>query len=499
MPAATDMKLKKILPLIIVLVLLPALVLWFKYGSAPKISDYSCPGCNVILISMTNLRYDHTSFDGYSLDTTPNLDKLAGGSLVFDNAFSHASWTLPESISIFTGLYPYEHGVMARRNGSTLSKDTPTLMDFLNKAGYKTAAFTGGFDYNPEFGATGRFSTYEECANGKSSSYPRQSGPRVGTNGKDLYGELKCSVPKAVNWLKKNSKDKFFLEVQGFDAHCPFNPGAKDYYDPNYNGKVDFTNCLWTYDKTDQIKVNGELFYPVSTTVNGLEKTVLLGKADIDHLVSLYDSSIKSADDSVGQIIDTVNTLGLSDNTIIIFTSEHGDMFGKYGRFMRGGPAKGTFYDDVLHIPLTIKLPNISGKRIGGLVGQIDLMPTILDLLKIQNTAKIDGKSLRPLMFNNIKVNDYVYGGSLYDPSAENDSVNSPSSVDYVRNLEWKLIRQTDWTRANGKLIEGKSVEELYNIKDDKEEMNNLAGSNSKMLKTMENLLDAWANKVKSK
>ena len=118
-----------------------------------------CRDCNVIFITMTNLRYDHMSFNGYSRPTTPNLDKLAKESLVFDNAFSHASWTLPEAISIYTSLYPYQHGVMNRYDGSTLSKDTPTLIEVLKKAGYTTAAFTGGFDYNTDFGLTNRFDT----------------------------------------------------------------------------------------------------------------------------------------------------------------------------------------------------------------------------------------------------------------------------------------------------------------------------------------------------
>lgn len=461
--------------------------------------SYYCKNCNVILISMTNLRYDHASFDGYNRRTTTNLDVLAKESLVFDNAFSHASWTLPESISIYTGLYPYQHGVMGRRDGSKLSKNTPTLIDFFNNNGYKTAAFTGGFDYNPEFGATSRFQTYQECASGQNDSYPRQPGPRLGTAGSDLYGELKCTVPKAIDWLKQNSATKFFLQVQGFDAHCPFNPSAKNIYDPNYKGQIDFTNCFWTFDKTNPKLVNGELLYPVQTSVNGVSKEILLNDSDIKHLVSLYDASVASADGYIGELLDEVKSLGLTDKTIIIFTSEHGDMLGKYGRFMRGGPAKGTFYDDVLHIPLLIKLPNIFGKRIDGLTAQIDLMPTILDLLGIRNTAKVEGKSLRPLIFNNTKINNYVFAGSTFNPSAENIDLSGKSSVDAIRSGDWKLIRETIFDDTSPDLTRPVVRKELYELKSDSQELNNVAGSNQTILKYMEDKLNKWEALVKPK
>lgn len=463
-------------------------------------NSYHCEGCNVILISMTNLRYDHASFDGYTRDTTPNLDKLARNSLVFDNAFSHASWTLPESISIYTGLYPYQHGVMSRSDGSTLSKNTLTLIDFLNNNGYKTAAFTGGFDYNPEFGATSRFQTYQECAGGQTQTYPRQPGPRNGTNGNELYGGLDCTVPKAVDWLKQNSNSKFFLQVQGFDAHCPFNQTAKDVYDPNYNGGVDFSNCIWTKGKEDPTIKDGKSYYSVLTTVDGSQKQILLSPADVEHLISIYDTSIHTADGYIGNLLNEVDDLGLSNKTIIVFTSEHGDIFGKNGRFMRGGPASGTFYDDVLHIPLIMQLPNVAARNVDGLTAQIDLMPTLLDLIGIKNTAKIEGKSLVPLIFGNIKVNDYIFAGSYFNSNnIDPKSPDSISSVDVVRSLDWKLIRETVWDNNEGNLSKLLVSDELYDLKNDKEELNDVSGTNGNKLNSMNNLLNLWLRKVKQK
>jgi arylsulfatase A-like enzyme len=452
---------------------------------------YHCPDCNVILITMTNLRYDHMSENGYFRPTTPNIDALAGGSLVFDNAFAHASWTLPESMSIYTGLYPYQHGVMKRNDGSTLSKTTPTLIDYLNRNGYITAAFTGGFDYNPAFGATGRFQTYEECASGQGVTYPRQDGPR-GTGGTNLYGGLPCTVPKAISWLKQNSQKKFFLQVQGFDAHCPFGEGKNTAYDPQYQGTIDFTTCLWTLEKTAPTILNGKTYYSVFSA----DTDVLMSTQDITHLIALYDGSITTADAYVGQLLQEVKILGLSGKTIIIFTSEHGDMLGKDGMFMRGGPMQGTFFDDVLHIPLIMKLPNVPASRLGELAAHIDVMPTIMDILGIRMTSPVEGKSLLPLVFGTTPVHDYVFAGSFFSPLSANPYTTADSSVDVVRSLDWKLIRETVWD-TNGQSKKPTVTETFYDIKNDRDELHDVSGVNRIQLTSMKKIMEGWIHRIK--
>ncbi len=86
------------------------------------------------------------------------------------------------------------------------------------------------------------------------------------------------------------------------------------------------------------------------------------------------------------------------EKTIIIILSEHGEMFAKHGRFGRAGTTRGTMYDDVIHIPLIIKLPHSSGERVEGLAQIIDIMPTLLDILGIHPALEIQGRSLLPLI-----------------------------------------------------------------------------------------------------
>lgn len=476
------------LTILIVFVILLATIYYLqpKTGNISAVPpDAVCKDCNIVLITMTNLRYDHMSQNGYFRLTTPNLDELSKGALVFDNAFGHSSWTLPEGISIYTSLYPYQHGVMNRFDGSVLSKNTPTLVDVLKNSGYITAAFTGGFDYNTKFGLTDRFDHYEECTKGQGQNYPRQPGPRIG--GPSKYGEMICTVPKAIDWLRQNIDKKFFVHVQGFDAHCPFSQNGGLTYDKNYKGTVDFSSCLWTFDRTDPQIIDGKTYYKVYADKTSTTKFILLGEEDVKHLIALYDEGITSADQEIGKLLDELKSLGVYNKTIIVFTSEHGDMFGKHGRFMRGGPLRGTFYDDVLHIPLIIKSPKIAPKKINGLVQQIDILPTLLNLLGIQNKLNIQGKSLSPLIFKGKEINNYVFAGSSFDPGANNLYYEKKTRVEAVRDNNWKLIKETVFEN------DGTSQDnvELFDINKDKKELHNVANSRGDVVSNLKEILNS--------
>lgn len=474
----------------------------------------NCPDCNVVLITLTNLRYDHVSSNGYSRKTTPNIDALSKEGIIFDNAFSHASWTLPESMSIYTSLYPFQHGVMNRYDGSALSKETPTIIDVLKKSGYLTAAFTGGFDYDPAYGLTDRFDYHDECSKGEIETYPRQESRVPG--GVYNYGELSCAAPLAIDWLKQNSKKKFFLHVQGFDAHCPFSQNGGEMFDPGYDGEVDFSSCLTTLTKNEPKMDEGERKYVAGTMKDNRKETVWLTNRDIKHLVALYDESIFTADAEVGKIIDELKTQGVWDKTIVIVTSEHGDNFGKYGIFMRGGPSKGTFYDDVLHIPLVIKTPGVNAIRVKELVAQVDLMPTILGLLNVVAPEKIEGQNIMQVVATGQPAHEYVYAGSRYMPGTMFLDKGGITKVEVVRGLDWKLMRETFYEPVSrvgfpvgGEWLSNMNKEEnlkiqrvdteLFQVSKDPEELTDLTNREPKMLKKMMELLDNWSRKINEK
>jgi len=473
------------LPAILLLLLTIGIFLFTKQRQ-PVYPQALCKDCNVILITMTNLRFDHMSSNGYFRPTTPSLDKFAQESIVFDNAFSQASWTLPASFSLYTSLYPFQHGIMNRYDGSTLSPSTPTLMDVLNKNGYKTSAFTGGFDYNPVFGHTSRFASYQECAGGKLPEYPRQVGMAP-----SRYGGFDCAIPLALDWLSKNASQKFFLHVQGFDLHCPFyNSKGGRIYDKDYKGTIDFSVCLNTFEKTEPEIKNGKKYYPVFSEKGGIQP-FLLSEEDHNHLIALYDESIAFADQEIVKLLSKIKELGLDNKTIIVFTSEHGEMYGKHGRFMRGGPLRGTFYDDVLHIPLIIKHPKISARHIDGLAQLIDVTPSLLAFLGLQIPTRMEGESLTSLIFQNKDVNEYIFAGAAYNPDPLNPRFNKRTRSEIIRDKRWKLIREVIFDGNN-------SLEnlELYDIVNDKEELVNLASERKDILNQMQVKLSNWSKNL---
>ncbi len=467
-------KLNKKISLLILIIIFGIFSLNISISEKP----YECKNCNVIIISVTNLRQDHVGIYGYKRNTTPNIDNYFEDGIIFENAFSHASWTLPAGISLFTSLYPYTHGVMVRKDNVKLNRSILTLVDILKSKGYITAAFTGGFDYSKKYGLIDRFDISVVKINREGGLIKHHR-----------YGSFEKTIPAAISWLKKNKNKKFFLFVQGFDVHCPFTPPPPydKLFDPDYKGNVDYSTCLWTFDKTEAFKIGNKTYYTVKT-YNISEKgefyvfEVNLSERDIQHMIALYDGEIKYADKLIGKLLKYLKASGLEKNTIIILLSEHGDMFGKHGRFMRGGPLRGTLYDDVIHIPLLLKHPKLKSKKINELVQMIDVAPTLLDFLGIEKPKNFEGKSLIPLIMEGKKINDFVFAGAKYEPSPNNLFFHYSSRVEAIRNKKWKLIREILFYNSSY----SQETYELYNLKKDPEELNNIYATSEYPRKIME-------------
>lgn len=485
---------KSLIVFVLIFVLIVAVYLSNNVNDAEKISasDY-----NIILISLTNVGANHLGLYGYERNTSPNIDAFAEESIVFDNFFGHASWTLPSGMSLFTSLYPYQHKVMNRYYEhdrtpiQTLSPDIVTMIDVLNDGGYRTAAFTGGFDYRPIFGLSNRFNFYTDS---------KETDPL-----KDLvdtkfleerrFGHMAEVMPDALEWIEQNKANKFFLFLQGYETHCPFSP--KPPYDKRFVAST-----------TEDIKVNPAYCYRgfhndgtyvsfttilVNRTLQRVFSQLNLSKKDIDFLEAQYDAEVKQVDDTIGDFMDQLLTKGILDNTIIILLSEHGEMFAKHKRFGRAGTIRGTLYDDVIHIPLIIRHPDVGPRRIGELAQMIDTMPTILEFVELPIPKSVQGKSLIPLIYNNKTINKNIYGGSVYGrPGFE--YYEAKTTNEFVRTKDFKLIHEIII------FLNGTSEEkyELYDISMDKEEQNNIVDKEIEIADALKNKLANWSKNIKS-
>jgi arylsulfatase A-like enzyme len=328
----------------------------------------AAPGYNVVLVLMETLRPDHLGCYGYGRATSPNLDKLAAGSAVFENAFAQSSQSLISAASVFTGLYPPSHGVT--RADKRLDPGIPTLAGELKKHGYRTAAFTSGFFLNHSFGLNSGFEKYDDS--------------------KD-FGTLNDVVPGALAWLGANKDKKFFLVVHGYDAHAPYRAPAEflSKFSGDYSGQL--KNVPLDYNLADRIYKDG--LYEDYTLK---KRTSVLEKADTDFIVSQYDGAVLYADLRAGDLLRGLEGLGLSGNTVVLFLSSAGEALMDHGTILSS--FHGGLYEEGIHVPLMIRAPGVKPARIKAEVQLVDVLPTVLDLLGFAAPAGAQGISLKPAL-----------------------------------------------------------------------------------------------------
>jgi arylsulfatase A-like enzyme len=343
------------------------------------------------------------------------------------------SWTVPASMTWFTGVYPSEHRLTNKfsvfnppynvlSNLKKLSPELITLAEILKQNGYATGGFTGNAGVSGMFGYDQGFDEY---------FYE-----------KGRFGSMSVSIPKGLEWLRKNKERKFFMFLHGYDMHgqnIPVEGFDYRFVDKGYDRK-------FTGSAAEQEALREE----------GLEKgAVALRDEDVKFWRAIYDEKIQRTDERFRKFLDEYEKMGLMDKTIFVLTSDHGTEFHEHKRFDHGF----SLYDELIHTPLIIKLPKMkAGKVIRDQVSSIDVMPTILDLLDVTVPDKA-GKQLR--------------GASLV-PALKGRSVDKDVffETDYRQYTYKRGLR----TKDGWKLIytlENKS-RELYNLTDDPKETRNL-------------------------
>ncbi|MGD1001723.1 MAG: sulfatase [Candidatus Brocadiia bacterium] len=332
---------------------------------------------NLLVISIDTCRADHLACYGYNRDTSPHLDQLAREGVLFENLTAAASWTVPSHMSMFTSLYPSVHGVQTFT--SQLGEGVPTLAQCLAQSGYVTAAFVTGPVLNHYFGFNRGFQYYDDFTADLTFDNT-QSLTRMtkGTSVLDRVITNPIITNLATQWLKVHSRDNFFLFLHYWDCHYDYIPPAPfdKKFDPDYQGPE---------NGRDILKREPEIVRSMSAR-------------DLAHMVALYDGEIAHTDGHVGKVLELLQNLGLSEKTLVIVVSDHGEAFLEHGRIRHAN----SLYEEVLHVPLIMRLPGVipAGKRVAGNVSHVDLMPTALGLLHLPGPAQIQGIDLSPAILS---------------------------------------------------------------------------------------------------
>jgi len=369
---------------------------------------------NIILISIDALRADHLSCYGYHRNTSPNIDRLASQGVLFKNAFSQATWTLPSHASIFLSQYVWRHKIDNRRT-KRLSNSFTTLAEILRDRNYTTGAFVGRGFLSFKYGFNQGFEIYDDGS-------PCRRG----------YYEISSYISKLLRWLESVKSRKFFLFIHVYDVHEPYNPPSP-YSDLYTKGR-----CEGKHLRTSKGIKTGKL------------DASKLTPEEIDYIIAVYDGGINYVDDQLGKIFKKLNQLGIADNTIIIVTADHGEAFKEHGKLGHWHKP----YIEEVHVPLIIKGPGIPRNRIyDNYIQHIDIVPTILKILNIPQREEMQGRSILPLMSDG-EIEEYFTTYS-WRGSGSQGSVS-------LRTKEWTYIMN-----QNGS-------DELYDRINDSKEQNNI-------------------------
>lgn len=394
----------------------------------------------IILITVDTLRADHLSCYGYPKNTSPHIDAFAQEALLFENCFSHAPVTSSSCASILSGFLPHETKVF---ENLPLPAEVETLPEILQQYGYKTAAVVSNYNLRRRAGWAQGFMIYDDTMNER--EIVRRMPERTAEH----------TTKRAIELLKQLSKEQLFMWIHYQDPHGPYTPPedfSALFQDPN--------------QKPRSLQLNR-----TESGRGGIPTYQRLGmNRDFYYYLARYDGEIGYLDEQFTQLIETLKELGIYDDALIIFTADHGEGLGEQEYYFAHGEY---LYNSLLHVPLIIKYGKGKTGRRTDYVQHIDIVPTIVNMLRLPVDAPFRGVDLRT---DNLQDRELV--GEMRSPRLKDGT-----RISIVLN-GLKLI----YTPASKHY-------ELYNLKTDPQETNNLIAEkgyreevkvlNNKLIKTL--------------
>jgi arylsulfatase A-like enzyme len=387
---------------------------------------------NLIIVLADTLRRDHLGCYGYERDTSPNIDRFSARSRLYRNAFSQSPSTKSSVAALFTSKYPSQHGTI--ENDHFLKLSHVTLAEVLRENRYRTAGFIENPVVSSVFGYDQGFSRWE-----------LDDRRHVGTD--EPMDELD---EKIHHWIARHSDETFFLYVHYIDPHSPYRAPGSSYRPPD--------TASSEQKPGDITRIKDPAFFEQNP-------------AALSQLVSLYDDEIRYIDSRFGGIVEKLENLGILDNTVVIFLSDHGEGFLEHG-YLRHSRS---VYSELIDVPLLIHSPReLESGTDDSLVQLADVFPTVLRLLGVsRNGLSLSGRDL---------------ASASPEPSGSDVRI----FVEHLRRdwgvrqqgmirNDWKLVRDIDRPRV-----------QLFNRRSDPGDRNDLAAEEVEIAGQMERELLTW-------
>jgi len=406
-------------------------------------NDRVCESCNVILIVIDSLRADHVGAYGYARNTTPHIDEFAKESVLFENAYSQASWTRPSVASLFTSSYVSQHKIFkaeveeGTNETNMLDYRFLTLAEALSREGYATFGVTANPYTNSVFGFDQGFDVYIDRNDGWNAT----------------AGGLNA---RFYNFINENNKAgwRFFAYIHYNDVHLPYTHNWRE----NDTCIIPYGNSTLNVPKPGVDNETGLYDYN-KFNIFLAENAGVVDPRSISCMIDFYDGDIRYADEFIGRLIDQLKAYQLYDKTLIVVTADHGEEFLDHGRISHGH----ALYNELIHVPLIVRFPQ--GRHVKPIkenVMLIDVMPTILDYLDADAGVEYspEGETLMPVILGEKQgVTDYV--------------------------LSERLGKQV-LIRDGMKLIKTGSKVSLYSLRDDPSELNDMSHENPELAAELE-------------
>jgi arylsulfatase A-like enzyme len=371
------------------------------------------PPKNLVFILVDTLRPDHLGYAGYERETTPNIDKIAAESVAFMDTYAPSPHT-PRSIPpLFFSRYPSR---MTWRGASwnypEILEDNLSVFEVLDEQGFYSVGMTSHFYFEPDQGIRQGFDEWDNSGSGSiSESNDDIAAPRIWKKTEPVIEAIAKRSEKAS--LSNNQAEPFALFVHLFEPHARW-IGHDEY---------DFGR----------------------------------GSTPRERHINNYDSEIAYVDAYVGRIVKKLKQEGLYDNSVLVLTSDHGEGFNEHGYFFHGQ----TLYNEIIHVPLLIRVPGWHSRKVEGPVSLLDVAPTLLGLFGVTIPSEFQGESLVEAMLGRTGVPE--------------------------RPIFAELLPYTSWKEKHQAIIDGddklilnvtNGVEELYDLAKDPGEQENIRQDN---------------------
>ena len=406
------------------------------------------PRMNVLLIVVDTLRADHLSCYGWPELSTPNIDRLAEEGIVVEKMICQVPQTLPSFCTSLTGTYPMTHGV--RANGIfALPDEALTLPEIFSSDGYRTAAFLAGFPLDRLFGTDQGFDTYNDSMRSDIVMEGLKKNDDgsfhwLGHSTESFENRADMVTADAITWFKKSKEGGFFEKRKPFFMMV-------HYFDPHHN-----------YAPPDRFR---SFQHP-------------------------YTGEVAFVDEQVGALLSSLRSLDLDRNTLVVFTADHGECLGEQGRYTHQTHVA----DAAIHVPFIIRIPGdpTAAARVAGLCRSVDILPTILEVAGLSVPRSTEGNSL----LDGFRSGELPEVEGYFETCWGRLEGKTGVTRQGLLSGQWKLVH--NWKEAE----DGDRPEEyfeLFDLKKDPLERNNLAPTHLDELRKLRFLLEDFLKAHPSK